>query len=424
MFDQSDLPTPRDFWLLGLEADAPRDLVKKTYKAFVKTWHPDRFPQGSRQQRDAEEKLKIINAAYGRIRNLWAADIPEWGRENAGAEEAGVYQRGGDPARERTAAPKTAGFQRRPIYRKIQDILHAAISQNRNKRRKAFPVLMLILLMLSIPAVMIKLRPFAFFDERRDPSHKGPIASPGVDQPAPPVPEATPSAEPSEVQMPPQTPSSEIVSEKDPPPAEPEETSPGRPFFTLGSSKKEVLRVQGKPSKVYGQTWVYGLSDVTFKEGKVWRYHNFDGTLQVQIVSSPSAGDDFSPQLFSLGSSKDEVVRVQGAPTRVEGNKWSYGFSEIYFRNDVVVGFNNFFNSLKVTVLPSGDPGALPSRNYFTIGSTRDEVLAVQGTPTVVQGNMWSYQLSEVLFADGKVRSVSNLSGNLEFVPPDLKAER
>jgi hypothetical protein len=283
---------------------------------------------------------------------------------------------------------------------------------------------MLALLLLSIPAVVIKVRPFASFDDRRDQSHNRKVTPYGVAQPSLLAPIATPSAEPSEVLKPAQTVLTAIVREKDMTLAEPEETSPDRSFFSLGSSKKEVLRVQGKPSKVYGQTWVYGLSDVTFKEGRVWRYHNFDGTLQVQIVPSPSAANDYSPQSFSLGSSKDEVVRVQGAPTRVEGNKWSYGFGEIYFKDGVVIGFNNFFNTLKITMLPSKEPVTSLSPGHFTIGSSQDDVLAVQGTPTVVQGNIWSYQLSEVLFVDGKVRNVSNLSGNLEFVPPDLKAEK
>jgi hypothetical protein len=422
MLDTSELPSPKDFQLLGLGPDAPQDLVRKAYKAFVKTWHPDRFPQGSRQQRHAEEKLKDINAAYRRIRNHWAADRPENHPENAGGGPK-VYKQQAGRTREETAPPTTT-FRRRQAYDRILNLLLLIVPRNHDQKKRAFRTLMLVLLVLSIPVVLIKVRPFVSFEDRKIESHDRQIAPPEVVQPAPPAPEATPSAEPSEALKPQQTVLPAGVHEKDLPPAEPEETSPDRPFFTLGSTKKEVLRVQGKPSKVYGQTWVYGLSDVTFKEGRVWRYHNFDGTLQVQIVPSPSATNDYSPQFFSLGSSKDEVVRVQGAPTRVEGNKWSYGFGEIYFRDGVVIGFNNFFNTLKVTLLPSKEPEASPPRGHFTIGSSQDDVLTVQGTPTVVQGNAWSYQLSEVLFVDGKVRNVSNLSGNLEFVPADLKAEK
>jgi len=63
-------------------------------------------------------------------------------------------------------------------------------------------------------------------------------------------------------------------------------------------------------------------------------------------------------------------------------------------------------------------------KGYFTIGSSRDEVIALQGTPTMVQGNLWSYELSDILFVDGKVRSVTDSSGLLKYVPPDSLAEQ
>jgi hypothetical protein len=195
-------------------------------------------------------------------------------------------------------------------------------------------------------------------------------------------------------------------------------------FFTIGSSQKEVLRIQGKPAKVFGQTWTYGLSDVTFKEGRVWRYHNFDGTLRVQMLPNIPVGRISNRKTFSLGSSRDEVLMVQGTPTQVEPNKWSYGFSEVYFKNDVVSGYNNFFSNLKVLMLPSEKSEAALSKGYFTIGSSQEDVLTVQGTPTIVHGNVWSYQLSEVQFLDGKVRIVNDFSGNLKFISPDLVAER
>jgi hypothetical protein len=52
---------------------------------------------------------------------------------------------------------------------------------------------------------------------------------------------------------------------------------------------------------------------------------------------------------------------------------------------------------------------------YFTIGSTKDEVLAVQGIPTRMvispNGSIWYYGLSNVHFASGRVRSW-NISPN------------
>lgn len=60
------------------------------------------------------------------------------------------------------------------------------------------------------------------------------------------------------------------------------------------------------------------------------------------------------------------------------------------------------------------------SNDYFTIGSTEDEVLAVMGDPTSYDdmgslGKRFQYGLSTVYFENGKVESYSNLGRNLKL---------
>jgi WD40 repeat protein len=50
--------------ILGLKPNALPDEVKKAYRQLVKLWHPDRFPNGSKQQEEAEEKFRQIHQAY------------------------------------------------------------------------------------------------------------------------------------------------------------------------------------------------------------------------------------------------------------------------------------------------------------------------------------------------------------------------
>jgi curved DNA-binding protein CbpA len=61
-----DLTT--SFHILELDPQADPDTAKRAYKAMVRRWHPDQFPEGSPTQRQAEEQLKRINIAYARIR--------------------------------------------------------------------------------------------------------------------------------------------------------------------------------------------------------------------------------------------------------------------------------------------------------------------------------------------------------------------
>ena len=48
---------------LGLNINATEEDIKKAYRSLVKKYHPDQFPEGSLEQKQAEEKMKEINAA-------------------------------------------------------------------------------------------------------------------------------------------------------------------------------------------------------------------------------------------------------------------------------------------------------------------------------------------------------------------------
>jgi hypothetical protein len=57
--------------------------------------------------------------------------------------------------------------------------------------------------------------------------------------------------------------------------------------------------------------------------------------------------------------------------------------------------------------------------NFFTIGSTEEEVLRVMGDPTSISGsknNKWFwYDMDYVIFQDGRVERYSNQQGNLRL---------
>ena len=59
-------------------------------------------------------------------------------------------------------------------------------------------------------------------------------------------------------------------------------------YFTIGSTESEVIEVMGDPENYtsmgsFGKIFDYGLSSVTFRNGKVISYNNLDKNLKVRV---------------------------------------------------------------------------------------------------------------------------------------------
>ena len=201
-------------------------------------------------------------------------------------------------------------------------------------------------------------------------------------------------------------------------------------YFTRGSSMDEVLQVQGTPTgaNIYeslGQeVWDFGRSTVTFdfKTKKVKEWSNRSGNLKVRMQPQVTA----SVSYFTRGSSMDEVLQVQGTPTGTNiyeslGQEvWDFGRSTVTFdfKTKKVKEWSNRSGNLKVRMQPQ----VTASVSYFTRGSSMDEVLQVQGTPTGTNiyeslgQEVWDFGRSTVTFdfKTKKVKEWSNRSGNLK----------
>lgn len=107
-------------------------------------------------------------------------------------------------------------------------------------------------------------------------------------------------------------------------------------YFTYGSKVGEVYAAQGKPTKVEGDIWYYGNSQVFFSNGTVmsWIAH---AENPLNVVSDPKLGNKPGKGFFTIGSTQDEVRRAQGKPDYVAENSWEYGMSKVYFSNGLVV---------------------------------------------------------------------------------------
>ncbi|MXX74894.1 MAG: protein kinase [Holophagales bacterium] len=179
-------------------------------------------------------------------------------------------------------------------------------------------------------------------------------------------------------------------------------------YFGCGSHSDDVLRLQGRPTRIDGsdasaipgwdiegeETWHYGPgADVTIgnRSHEVLGWWNYDGQLKVRTLPGCNGTN---ADHFNCGSHSDDVLRLQGTPTGIERNRfkgdswetWYYGPRDevAITRNHRVVGWWNPSGRLKAQTLPgSNRTGA----DYFTRGSHSDDVLRLQGTPTGIERN-------------------------------------
>lgn len=103
----------------------------------------------------------------------------------------------------------------------------------------------------------------------------------------------------------------------------------------------------------------------------------------------------------TYGSTMGEVYAIQGIPSRTEQNVWHYGASKIYFRDGIVLRWEeDREHPLKthIDVTASHTPATV-----FGKGSTKSEVRNIQGHPIRESDKMWDYGVSRVYFQGDRV---------------------
>jgi hypothetical protein len=301
--------------ILGLGPDAKPEDIKQAVRDLAKVWHPDRFPNNSRVQRKAEEKLKEINQAYEILKDYDFSS--RTGSDPHSGTSNGPNPRQDHPGKEvvkqEAAAPpfgpSNRGKPTSPAKKPSNSLLGVSI---------------FFLTAMSLIIFII----YAAFHKK--------------EETAPPPPGQEHVALPEN-----KLPNHLTKKIKD------QDQIRNKEFFTIGSTKNEVLAVQGTPTEPSEFTWSYGLSQVNFHNGRVtgW-YVNPLNPLKVKML--PADRRVQSKIFFTVGSTKDEVLAVQGTPTEPSEFTWSYGLSQVNFHNGRVTGwYVNPLNPLKVKMLPS-----------------------------------------------------------------------
>ena len=162
-------------------------------------------------------------------------------------------------------------------------------------------------------------------------------------------------------------------------------------FITLGTHKDDVLRLQGTPSSIETRSTIeilhYGLNKIRVdrRTKQVTQWDNFTGALKVRLQpGSQTTRANF----ITLGTHKDDVLRLQGTPSSIETRSTieilHYGLNKIRVdrRTKQVTQWDNFTGALKVRL----QPGSQTTRaNFITLGTHKDDVLRLQGTPSSIE---------------------------------------
>lgn len=344
--------------VLELKANAGEQEIRNAYHAMVKVWHPDRFQGDARLSAMAEAKLKEVNAAYELLKSGPSAERARRGA-NTRAQDAS-RQRPPQGAtykarRKSAAAGGMRGFSSAQIFFGLNIVFKCVLAL----------VVLLLCRYLWIAFDVLDTTSEAannVLDYGKDTvgdQLEGPkrrflaaieddLERLGIRHPAP-VPSAI-------LEMGSAPSAANLRSGSAPPSSSGARQGAGAKaarkvysFITVGSTRDEVLDQAGTPTESSANKLVYGRSELYFDDNKVvgWRIDAASPTIRVKLW--PETPLDPTLDSFTLGSSKDVVLVVQGTPTAFSEDKFEYGSSVVNFQNRRVVSWKS-------------DPASIPLR--------------------------------------------------------------
>lgn len=338
---------------LGLANHATTEDVESAYVTLVKVWHPDRFVHDPQLQIEAEEKLKEINAAHEFLLMTPKQEPP---RAAPPVKEPAIPEPRFDPSPAFEFEGEETEEVRR-IMRRRQKSKTPALLLKIGFALGAAAIIALVWLagdsfLSSNPVTTrswnelkteFKHDVAVHFESSATPQGQQPAAAPTPPLSAPnaDVSSTPPAGHPAKVAV-----THDKLLQKV---GEPRQGP--KPYITAGLTPMEVLAALGKPTASTGEKMFYGNSEIDFKNGQVsgWKLDPA-APLRVKIWSdSPSA-----PGLttFGVGSTKSDVIALQGTPTLFSDNEFGYDNSRVYFQNNRVVSWKQAPASVRLRVAP------------------------------------------------------------------------
>ena len=324
---------------LGLEAGAAEKQIESTYRVLVKVWHPDRFQNDPALKLAAEEKLKSINSAHSYLTSAQGVRGP--GRTEA-ADRKRTQARDGN--RRSSNASKPGIRWPPPTHRRTRWEPWGATGI-------AVRIVILVCGLGVSGAILVGVEAYLLANPKtasvyrtyrnamwQDMEAQGARVWDRVEgslrklKVASSTPTTAPISETAGKN------SSEQKAGEVPLPNPPHVPMP---YVTVGLTKDEVIEVMGTPSSSSNGALRFGRSVFYFRNGAVAGWNVDRSLIPLQVKLWPRGHFDPSITSFTVGSSKDDVIAVQGTPTLLTENKFAYGESEVFFENGKVTGWRD-----------------------------------------------------------------------------------
>lgn len=316
---------------LGLTSDATPDLIEDSYRTLVKVWHPDRFAHDPKLRKDAEEKLKEINGAHDYLINnpRQKPDRP--------AEKPPIAERPFVPPDFDFEGEETDEIKRILRRREKSQIPGILVRVGIALGSVAFLAILALAgdSFLSSNQTTARAWDQLKLELKHDFSVHFGNTSTSSTQPAP-APAAAPPATVAAAEMPPSPP-----REKSGPTAQgPKHVVAAKPYITAGLTPAEVISVLGNPTSSSGEKMFYSGSEIDFKNGQVagWK---IDPAAPIRVKLWSETPSVPGLNTFGVGSTKSDVIALQGTPTLFSDNDFGYGNSHVFFQNNRVTSWKD-----------------------------------------------------------------------------------
>lgn len=278
--------------ILGVGPDSTPQDIKLAYRDLAKVWHPDRFPNDSRVRRKAEEKLKEINHAY---KVLQGYDPVSRGRSRPNANRKTEPK----PENEHQRPDDSEQYSSSPPFGRKGDGRTASPIPKFKNRIPRWAYIIGVILAIRVGGHLVEMS-----KTERTYRPSTPTYAPG------PVVVKQPDSFP-----PPKSGDPKIVL---PPTGQDVITAP-----TI-ASPKQIDRISPDRPKASGS-----------------EIHGSAGPPIPAPTSALREKTNRVPEgFFSLGSTKDEVLAIQGTPNEINDRYWKYGYSRVDFKGDRVVSWD------------------------------------------------------------------------------------